>query len=640
VIIVYAGVQPDVDGGRRRLPPEAVADIETRVRRLLSRLRPSGVLGAAAAGADLLVADAATRLGLPLHLILPHDRDTFRGTSVTPHGPDWERRYDRVLDVATVEEGSASSGDAAYRRHNQVMLDRAAALRGTDEQVWALVIRPPETAPTSVSDDFAERAAGRGFLTLDLNPLTTPAGRRRAFVAMPYGDKFDPVTRKTINCDVVFQRVYVPVLEDLDLEWQRADLEADSGLIHIDMIDALASADVVVVDLAAQNVNVAYELGLRHALVERSTVLTYPQLSNVRRAQAPPFDVQPIRHVRFGRSVEGMSDAQAADGIRELRRIVQGVLDVPEVDSPVEAWFVRDDAGRLRRRATLDATRAAGKEAWTVVQSALRSLSVEEMRAALEHVAQPQLSEDFRRKLRFELGMSLLRQGHHEDARRALAGAEPAPGHPLRSLWLQQSALLESWQGQRSADPLPYWERAEAKLAEALSEGDSEETCGILAGIAKRRCHRALAADERGQAAALLDRMTDLYRRGFHADPGYYAGVNLTAALRLGLQHFGLAGAEIEAWEALAVSRFYARRDQEDRPDEFWPAVTLAELALHAELLRGTPDTERITRAYHAAAALSAPAEWRRTAADQLRFFAACGDDPILVGTLVAIIDS
>jgi hypothetical protein len=477
------------------------------------------------------------------------------------------------------------------------------------------------------------------MLTLDLDPLTAPADRLRAFVAMPYGTKFDPVTRHRIDCDVVFDHVYVPVLEDLDLEWQRADLEADSGIIHVDMIEALARADVVIVDLATQNSNVAYELGLRHALADRMTVLTYPRVAGTRRVQLPPFDLEPIRHVRFDRSFDGLSDRQAADGVRALRRVVETVISTPAVDSPVLAWFEPDDNGRLRRRADMDATAVAHRKARGIAQAAIKSASVERMREAVAQVSTGALREPERRNLLLELGSALLQESAYADARAALAGAEPPPGHPLRMRWLQQTALLESWDAPAAGeDPSPRWERAERLLAEVLREADDAETCGIAAGIVKRRLARALGQGRRELAPAYLDRMVRLYRRGFQAEPGYYAGVNLTAALRLSAQHFGIAVDLGEAREALAVSRFFARRDQADHPDAFWPAVTLAELDLHEALLVGARGTASVADGYRAAAALPAPSRWRGSAAQQLQLFARAGDDEALIGELMRIV--
>ena len=49
-----------------------------------------------------------------------------------------------------------------------------------------------------------------------LDCLRKSADRQSAFLVMPYGKKTDPRTGLEIDCDVVFDRVYVPVLEDLD----------------------------------------------------------------------------------------------------------------------------------------------------------------------------------------------------------------------------------------------------------------------------------------------------------------------------------------------------------------------------------------------------------------------------------------
>lgn len=645
MILVYGGVQPDTGDGRQRLPAEAVTDVENRVRRLLTRLRPSQVLGAAAAGADMIVADVAVRLGIPLRLVLPHDRDTFRRTSVTPFGGDWGFRYDRLLDVATVEEHAEPPDvDATYREHNRRMLERGLALATGDEQAWALVVRPPAGVPSSVSDDLAERAAQRGMLDLDLDPLATPESRPTAFVAMPYGKKYDPATRRTIDCDVVFDRVYVPVLEDLDLEWQRADLQTDSGVVHVDMIEALARSEVVLVDLATQNSNVAYELGLRHALADRATVLTFPRVLGVPRPQNPPFDFQPIRHVALERFVDSMTDAQAAEGIRGLKATVGTVLARREVDSPVVAWFERGEDGLLRRRSDGASAAATERDARETVRAALTTGSVEIMANAVRSTAAAPVSEPVRRGLHLQLGAALLSEKAYAEARTALTAAEPPPGDALRAAWLHQAALLESWDRQDDgADPTPRWDRADRLLAEVLRDvGDTEEICGIAAGIAKRRLDRALRAGRHEDAQVHLMRMTTLYRRGFRADPGYYAGVNLAAALRLGIQHFALRGGgrEDELREALSVSRFLARREQDLRRDLFWPVVTLAELALHEHLLDGEPDEQSVVAGYLEAAAVTAPAAWRDSAADQLRFFAACGDDATLIGRLVPLLET
>src|SRR6202040_936563 len=144
-----------------------------------------------------------------------------------------------------------------------------------------------------------------GFLVLDLDCLRRAADRPTAFVVMPYGRKTDPRTGLEIDCDVVFHHVYVPVLQDLDYDVRRSDLETDSGIIHIGMIEAIANSDLVIADLATVNPNVLYELGLRHALADKVTVLTIPDLGDKTAAQAP-FDIAFIRRIPYNRTVDGI----------------------------------------------------------------------------------------------------------------------------------------------------------------------------------------------------------------------------------------------------------------------------------------------------------------------------------------------
>ncbi|MCV2395188.1 hypothetical protein OEB99_12795 [Actinotalea sp. M2MS4P-6] len=653
MILVYGGVQVDAaETSPARFPETAVADVAERCRRLLSRVRPRMVLGAAASGADLLIARAARLEKVPVRLVLPHDRATFRRTSVESRGAAWTDRYDRLLlDLAdpAVEEHDDAEGTAdVYRRHNRRMLDRAAALAEPDEQVWCLVVRPAASEPASVSDDLAAAAEERGVLTLDLDPTATPEGRPTAFVAMPYGRKFDPDTRRFVDCDATFDRVYVPVLEDLDLEWQRADLEADSGIIHIGMIDALASSDLVVADLLTGNANVAYELGIRHALARRATVVTRPRVAGVSTVQSVPFDLRPNRHVTFAVDRDGVTDDEATAAVTELRRVLQGVLASATIDSPVLALFERDEAGRLRRRSDLDDDLSTESALRAEVRAAISSSSVDRLRAAAARLDAETLPEHALLGLRLQLAVALSDEGALDEAEELFHRAEPGATDALRLTWLQQRALLLGRSGQALAeaggaagDPVERWSTAEQLLNEArTSFGDSEETCGIAAGVAKRQFGWALEHDDPVDAEAALQRMASLYRAGFLAEPSYYDGVNLVAALRLDLQHFGHDAAHAdEIRQTLPVALFFAVREARADPRAFWPAVTVAELALHDALLGDRPDLGEPERLYAAASAIVAPRAWRKAAADQLRLFARCGDDPGAIDRLLRVLD-
>jgi hypothetical protein len=648
LIVVFAGVQADTEQTTSpRLPASSVADLDNRVRRLLARLKPSLVIGAAAGGADLIVTRAARLEDVPVRVVLPHDRATFRDTSVPPNGQVWLDRYDRLLDElppdAIEEHDDDPAGEGVYETHNRRLLDRAIELAVGTEQVWALVIRPGGAQQQSVTDDFAARAEERGFLLLDLDPLRAVADRPSVFVAMPYGKKFDPDTRRTIDCDVIFDRVYVPALEDCDMEWQRADLEADSGIIHAGMIDALAHADIVIADLSTGNANVAYELGLRHGLAEHMTILTKPMVVG-QPPQPVPFDVMPIRHVRFDRSENTLKDQEAADAICALRRTLQQTGATRDVDSPVYAWFERDAGGALVQRGARSGALQAELALRQQARLAVQSSAAERMREALAAVEAADVAEDVRAALRLELAVGLLHEGMYDEAAAPFALAEPAIGHPLRLRWLQQHALLHSWRGRQADDagddPSSHWIEGERLLQEARREfGDSEETCGILGGLVKRRFRRAVEKGRATEAAAILERMNHLYQAGFEAEPNYYAGVNLVASLRLLRQRFStydIAADDIQ--RTSTIVRFFAERARNADPDAFWPAVTLAELDLHDALLADDETANCAAASYAAAAQLPAPGAWRQTAVGQLELLASAGDPSHTIATMIRLL--
>jgi hypothetical protein len=645
MIIVYAGVQADEpERAQPRLPQSAEARLAARVRGLLQSLRPSVVVGAAASGSDIIIAEAALLEGAEVRFVLPFDAGTFQKTSVEDRGERWTESYRRLLETAgsnRITEGSLDPNDKdSYPRHNAHLIRYAQALaRERGERVWALVIRPhPDDDAGSVSDDFARRAEAQGILTLDLAPL---AKRPRGFVAMPYGRRFDPVVRRRYDCDPVFHRIYRPLLEDLDVDWARADLETDSGIIHAGMIEDLANSDVVIVDLATANFNVAYELGLRHVFARASTVLVYPQLQGTH-AGAVPFDINLIRIHRFERGAE-LTDEQSEDAIRRLRPVLAEVLASRSGDSPVHEWFELGAVrGPFRRRAGQDGLVQTDLRLRKAVQSALRSASADSMLAAASEIAgAPDLSESSRIGLRIQLGNGLMREGEYEAATALLKQAEPPADSPLRRTWLQKLAMAYRRVGESSrCEPgtaATCREKAQRLLSTAIQEGFGDsETYGILAGLIKRGLENPQPGMNSAGVAGRFALMQEYYRKGFEVEPTFYTGVNLVMALRLGVRHGvlaeGPAEAESQLQEALTVTKFLARRATEADPADFWAAITQAELLLHESFMGRAPAAAAVT-AYGKAAALARP-DQLRSALYQLDFLHRWGDPEDVIDSI------
>jgi hypothetical protein len=641
MIVVFAGSQPDsVDRPSPRLPEAAEEQLALRVRGLLQSLKPSLVVGALAAGSDIIFAESARLEAVPMRLLLPFATGTFRENSVAPHGSRWEDRFDRLVEEAGVETLHAEVQDDSYLRHNGAILDLASSIADeTDERVWCIIVRPAPGSDVvvalSVTDDMAARAEGRGYLTLDIDPL---AERPRAFVAMAYGTKFDPISKRNIDCDAVFHRIYRPLLEDLDLDWNRADLETDSGIIHVGMLDDLANSALVVADLTTVNFNVAYEVGIRHVFARRSTVLISPRVTGLKRS-LPPFDVAPIRVHSFTRG-RTLSDEEAESAIAYLKPILRSAADAGHTDSPVHEWFEVDAiVPPFARRS--DRQDVDGEiEIRNRVRTAIKSLAAEPMLAAADLLATMQIDEPTRRALRIELAVGLLGAQKWTESLVLLQMAEPPVNDAMHRSWLHSSVMCLRRIGEHSddaAERVEMLDRAEGLLRLAIDIGYSDsESYGLWGGLLKRKLMREDV--ERGVAAATtFGLLVEYYELGFRSDPQAYTGVNLVMALRVRQHAEPLTENESRKFEeALVVSRFLNQLDLERDAHDPWAAITDAELLLHAALWAGADTTPAATA--YARASVTAPPFVRASAIDQLRFMELWGDPSEIIDPIISLL--
>src|SRR4051794_15459490 len=102
----------------------------------------------------------------------------------------------------------------------------------------------------------------------------------RAFVIRPFGDK----------AGIDFERMHAeligPVLRDLRITGGPVAEIVAAGNIRTDMFERLLVADLAIADISIHNANVYYELGIRHALRDRMTVLIRADVAEV------PFDLR------------------------------------------------------------------------------------------------------------------------------------------------------------------------------------------------------------------------------------------------------------------------------------------------------------------------------------------------------------
>src|SRR5262245_56525972 len=171
--------------------------------------------------------------------------------------------------------------------------------------------------------------------------------KARVFVVMPFGRQSVVPAGEGNRPDVKvdFNRVYEellkPAIEKANCEPFRADEEQSAGDIRTDMFFELVTADFVVADVSVFNPNVFYELGVRHGITPRGTIMVSGSRSRI------PFDIAPDRRFFYdGELFEVVEDEEAKpapDKVRDevhrlagnLRRVIDS--DREKVSSPVFA---------------------------------------------------------------------------------------------------------------------------------------------------------------------------------------------------------------------------------------------------------------------------------------------------------------
>ncbi|HYD60510.1 MAG TPA: tetratricopeptide repeat-containing protein [Noviherbaspirillum sp.] len=138
----------------------------------------------------------------------------------------------------------------------------------------------------------------------------------RAFIIRPFGIK------EGIDFDHICATLIEPALAAAGVDGRTTLDILRAGNIRVDMFQRLLTADLVVADLTVHNANVFYELGIRHALRDKRTLLLRADIARW------PFDLQTDRYLTY--------DPNRLDASRaQLVAAVAQTLASEKADSPV-----------------------------------------------------------------------------------------------------------------------------------------------------------------------------------------------------------------------------------------------------------------------------------------------------------------
>jgi hypothetical protein len=141
---------------------------------------------------------------------------------------------------------------------------------------------------------------------------------KRVFVVRPFN------TKSGIDFENVQAELIEPALQKAGLQGDTTTAILEAGSIRQDMFRLLLTADLVVADVSIHNANVFYELGIRHGLRPRATVMIRTPVAG----HDYPFDLQTERYVDY----DAAAPKQKVD---ELARALSDTAAGDRVDSPV-----------------------------------------------------------------------------------------------------------------------------------------------------------------------------------------------------------------------------------------------------------------------------------------------------------------
>lgn len=160
---------------------------------------------------------------------------------------------------------------------------------------------------------------------------------------MGFGTKTDFATGRKLDLNKSYRLLIKPVVEAKGLVCVRADEMIFSGAIDVPMYMELLNADVVIADISTANPNALYELGVRHALRPRTTIVISEN------KMAYPFD---LNHIKIT-SYSHLGDAIDYEEVERFRKVLTTTLDdvlhVQDPDSPIYT-FLQLDPPSLREQ--------------------------------------------------------------------------------------------------------------------------------------------------------------------------------------------------------------------------------------------------------------------------------------------------
>lgn len=364
--------------------------------------------------------------------------------------------------------------------------------------------------------------------------------QKTCFVVMGFGKKVDFESGRTLDLDATFTSIIKPTCEDMGYVCVRADEINQSGLIDIKMYQMLLEADLVIADISTSNANAIYELGVRHALKRKATILMKEQDSRFY------FDLDHISTISYKHLSEDIGYSEVIRVRKKLKEVISDIdYDNDESDSPVYTYLPE-------------------------LQSPILSKQEYE---SIVHEMEDDDELYFSLKSKFDKSVS---ESNHAEAVETIE--ELLEIRPNDDYFTQQLAL-HTYKS-KNPDELVALVNA-SDIINRLHPDDSNnpETTGIAGAIFKRLF--GVTND-----LIYLDKAIKYYQRGFILKKDYYNGENLASCYSLKAK--ATLASDIEFYERLTketrievldrINILLETENFNERSDKLWVYATASNL--------------------------------------------------------------
>ena len=327
---------------------------------------------------------------------------------------------------------------------------------------------------------------------------------------MGFGIKTDFATGRQLDLNKSYKILIKPVVEQKGLTCIRADEIQHTGSIDLYMYRELLDADIVIADLSTANVNAFYELGIRHALRRKTTIVISED------KLAYPFDLNHIKitpYTHLGSAI----DYEEVERFRKvLGDTIDAVMHADDPDSPVYT-YLQDLMPPSKKKKVANAIKMIEKEVADVIEyqdkhaetapgfeNSTLSLLAEQGEEALK-------ANDFSTaKTFFKTAVSKIQKEYKHEA--------AAPNS-----YLIQRLALTTYKGEPENDEA--LKEAISMLRKIDLDHSNDTETVVLAGRIEKRLFKNGAGDDHLNNAILY------FQRGYFLLHNRYNGINLALLL-------------------------------------------------------------------------------------------------------------